>query len=261
MNDVSETLVVDSESVESTVFEEAKPVESKEEAKPKSTFLNFDDPASLTPDNVKGRVGELTRKQHEAEAEAKKEREKNQQLQQELRELKKPREVQAPSADDALDDPEKFQKQQQAREEYLRKQAEFDSETQRLEGDAERKAREAQAEKTAAFNQKAANSGIDLAKVDQASDLVAGVIGSSPHVNLLAEELLGHDKAPELIVHLAENPMKLYEIARASPFDAARKMDAIVKTLTQSNTVLDPPDDLKGGTIDISGDDFIAEME
>lgn len=261
MNDVSETLVVDSESAKPAIADDAKPVESQEPTKPKSTFLDFDKPETLTPDNVKGRVGELTRKQHEADALAKKEKQRADDLEKQLRELKKPKEVAAPKPDDAIEDPEKFQAQQHAREEYLRKQAQFDAETQRLEDDAARQAREAEAQQVESFNQKAADSGIDPIKVSQASNVVASAIAQSQHKSLLADELLGHDKAPELIVHLAENPMKLYEIAGASPFEAARKMDAIVKTLTQSTEVLDPPDELKGGAIDISGDNFIAEMD
>jgi hypothetical protein len=259
---MSEAETVESEVTEPVQQEQATNTGEESTPKSESTYLNLDSLPEDMRGQVQGRLGEMTRKRHALEGDNKRLMDEKKQLEEQLRELKKPKEVKAPSADDAIDDPVRFARQQEEFAQYLRDQERYEGEVRLFEKDRQRAEQAEQARKAEELTQQAATAGIDITRAHNASNVFVDALErTQPMVaDILRNEVLDSDKAIAIMVHLADNPMQLYDITSSSAGEALRKLDSVKHQLSKPQKPIDPPDDLKGGSPPDDLGDFIAEF-
>lgn len=232
--------VIKSSAAEST--EEESKV-SSEQDKPNS-YLDFEKlPEDVRP-KVKERVGELTRKYHDTDRDLQAERKRRQELEQQLLEREKPKEVAQPSADTAIDDPEEFSRQLAAREQYLRDLADHDAKIKAITQAEEAKQKQLSEQRVSQYQKRAAALAVDNAKLVQSENIVGSVLRSQEVANFL----LDHKYGPQLAIHLAENPSELYSVASMAPMDAAIQLENISRRFNKPTNTPgpDPHDTISG---------------
>lgn len=181
----------------------------------KSGYVETDDP------KVKERLARLTREKHDALRAKHKIEQEARQYREELEKLKAPKEVTAPSADLAIDDPAEFARQQQAYFDSVRQKAEHDARKKDLEAkEQQTKQQEFQAA-AQRYDERAKQLKIDKQTLTQAADL----IGRAEVSQELVTYLLNHENGPKIVVDLAADPELLYEIATLSPIQAAARIE------------------------------------
>lgn len=181
----------------------------------RSGYVETDDP------KVKERLARLTREKHDALRAKHKVEQEARQYREELEKLKAPKEVTAPGADLAIDDPAEFARQQQAYFDHIRQKTEHDNKKKELE---QREAQTKQQEFQAAaqkYTERAKQLKIDESTLQQAAALVHQAEVSQD----LVSYLLRHENGPKIVVDLAADPELLYEIATLSPIEAAARIE------------------------------------
>lgn len=245
-----------SEAIEQEVVESPDPTPAPIEQPADSTFLDFDKPESLTPDRIQARMGEITRKgrdrERELQAQLKESQDLAQTLKQESLEASKPLEVLAPTADQAIDDPEAFTAQQQRREQYLSDKAGHDSSIQQNEKALKDSAAAATQSRVNTFQANAKDDGLNEATLNNAVNVVV----NSGIPQEIGDFLLTNKAGPKLTMELASNPMILQEIASMSPMDAAIKLNEMSQSLKQNITDPPPPPETMSGNGKASTDDY-----
>jgi len=224
-------LEIDEGSLEAEELEEGQeesPEESSEEAesseesqgseqvKPvKAGYVEIKDPA------VKARVDELTRKMHEnarrAEAAERK-------LQQQQKEPEPPKEVPAPSADPLID-PDVYANQMRAREQYIRDQMRFESESEQRKQQREVLEQEKQGSLLTTYNKNIERLKINPQDLKVAADTVTQY-GISKD---LTEFLLEDDDGPAIVKFLHQNVDVLADVVGMSPAKAVSFIERSIR--------------------------------
>lgn len=240
--------------VESKQGEVSEEVSTEATPEVSNTYVDLDQLPEQFREKVNGRLGELTRKTSKAVRRAEEAERELKEVNAKLAEKEKPVKVDAPSYDLAVDDPELFTKQQEQREEYLKKNAIYERDLERQEQEKAAAASEVARQETERFQAKAAEAGIDPAKLKYAESIIASALSGSsqdPFIKQqIAGEILKSDNAPQLMIHLAENPMQMHEIADSKDLiGAVRNLDAASNKLKQPPQHFAPADDLKGGSV------------
>lgn len=246
--DFAENIQVEPKAVEADGSKEAEP-------KPDSGYIDFDSLPEEHRERVKMRIDgdyrklkEMERKQAEADRKAR-------ELEEKLNELNKPREVQAPTADDFIDNPEEAQRRMAQYTDYLAQQKDWEYQKKLHEQKlAEQKAMEAARVQNEVFT-KAKNAGIDENELRySAAVLMQSGIGDST-----ADYLLQHEYAPQLINQLAKNPVELQVIANLSPYQVGAKLDQMASAFKPNRTSRAPaPDDpIMGAGVDANEDPLL----
>lgn len=231
---------------------EVKPESAKPEEEEDSTFLDFDKPETITPDRVKARIQAETRRKYEQEKELRRLREEREKLERELLELKKPKEVQPPSVDLAIDDAEEFQRQNQAYLEAQRAREKWEAE----QAERERKAEEAKAleqqQKEAALIEKAEKHGVTRDKLQRDARIVGDIMqhevprhteADANRQKEIMDYILDHDYAYRLLGDFATNPSELQDLMNLSTAKAVEKISEKSLAYKQSLKSKAPPPD------------------
>lgn len=223
-------------------------VDSAEPVKPKKTgYVEITDPA------VKARVDELTRKMH---AERKEKEAAYRELQQYKREPEPPKEVPPPSAD-PVTDPDTYRQQWSAREQYIKDQVKFESESE------QRKQQSAAAEQRKTEQLLTTyNKNIDRLKISRddlkkASDTLTqyGIDDG------LTTFLLEDDDGPAIVKFLHNNVDVLADLVSMSPVKAAAFIERSVRgklNVKPISKAPPPPTKVSGSrtssaTVDVDG--------
>lgn len=213
----------EAEAEDSTDSEEVKP-------KKKEGFVEF-----TTPEQ-KARVAQLTREKHEN---ARKVDALQRELEKYQKEPEPPKEAPIPSAD-PVTDPETYAQQMRAREQYIKDQVKYESDTE-----ARKQAREQAdiARKTELAKGYAAN--MERLKLNpqvlaQAAKVCAeyGIGDNHP----LVEDLLEDRDGPAIVKFLADNPDHLVEVASLKPTKALAYIEREIRAkLSEKKQSKAPP--------------------
>jgi len=214
------------------------------ETKQESGYIDFDQLPEEHRDKVRTRIDADFRKNKEYERQLKAEKERTRKMEQELLELRKPREVQRPSEDLWISDPEQAQKQLDQYENSIRDSQKWEYEKQQQEASWKQESEKERFERIENVRQRATAAGIDSQKLAYAAMVVDRTLPQD-----LQGFLVGHEYAPQLINRLAENPVELQELASLSPIEAGVKLDRMASAYApKRQSSAPPPDDtLKGG--------------
>ena len=226
--------------------ESQEEVQQEEKPKHRSNHIDF---KSLPPDiveKVRPRIDEDFRKIKDYERQTKDAQRRIRELEDQILETKKPKEVQMPSADLAITDPEEFTRRQSAFSESIRATAQYEYEQQQRQALLKQEQQREANEQVRDFEERAKSSGVDVGQAAMAAQIA---------MQSLPQELHGflamHDQAPQLLVRLASNPTEMQELATLSPVEAAVKLDRMAQSFKKSTKSKAPPPDepLKGGAV------------
>lgn len=220
-------------------------VESQEAEEEISTYIDIE---SIEDEKLRkqidARIKKESREKHERERkyqeELKAERERIRKMEEELLTLKKPKEVEPPTPDDFYNDFEAASKRQQEWMESQKATLQYNQEQQereqRLQAEQQRKA----LERVQKYEEKVKLAGIDRRELGYAENVVAQS-GISQEV---ANYLLDHPNGPQLVMHLAKNPIETQEIASLNPFQVGEKLNQLAaKFQPNRKSKAPPPDD------------------
>lgn len=225
--------------------------ESEADAEPvkqdKKSYVDIKDPA------VKARVDQLTREKHEARREAER-------LQRELQQYKKepepPKEVPAPSAD-PITDPDVYAQQVRAREQYIRDQVKFESDSQQRKQQSEVAEQKKQEQLLTTYNKN-----IERLKINPKELAVAANTVEQYGINKeLTEFLLEDDDGPAIVKFLHQNVDVLEDVVNMSPAKAASFIERTVRAKLKVKPISKappPPTKVSGSrtssaTVDVDG--------
>ena len=192
---------------------------------------------------------ELKRKAEEAERQ-------RLELEKKLLEATKPKEAQAPTADDFYRSPEDAAKMQEAFVQNSVAQKEYEFKREQLA----QQEQQAQIEKAQATRQqlfdRAKSAGIDSGELDMATNIVAQQLSTNTELQWFIAE---HELAPQLIVHLARNPMDLQTLATTSTFAVGEKLNEMARPFkpTRKSSVPPPDDPITGSGVDANKDPWL----
>lgn len=217
----------ESEEVEEWDSQESE--ESESVPAKKSRYVEIKDP------QVRARVDQLTREKHEA-IRAKEELERK--LQQYEKEPEAPKEVPIPTADPVTDS-ELYVAQLKQREQYIRDQAKYetDSHARQQQKQAAEQARQEALQATYKQN-------IERLKVNQdvlakAADVCEKFgIGRNPD---LVEYLMEDDDGPAIVAYLGSNPTELAEISTMKPTKAISYIERAIRAKAMKKPVSKAP--------------------
>lgn len=235
----------EAEELESNDVESAEaPAEAVEEQKKEvNTFIDFEDEdwkkvPTAQAEQVRARIARDSTEKARLRKQAEERERKNKELQSQLAELQKPKEVPAPPIDLAYENEAKFKEAQEAHNKSVRDQAAYE-ERQKLREEAEA----ADAQKKAQdrldnFVSRGTNSGIDVSTLEVAANVV------SPHLQIdVREFILDHEYGPQLLTKLQLDPGSLQNIAGLSVIQAGVKLDEMAKSFHRKLTSKAPPPD------------------
>ena len=215
--------------------------EPETEDKPKadeSTFLDFDDPKSITPDRVKARVNADYRKLAQQAKELERYRREERERKQKEFEATKPKEVPLPTEDDFLDDPVAAQQKQQAAIEAAQKAAEWNAQKAQMDEAEAAEQRQAQQQLVSGFLERSQAAGISQAAISTAGAIVDQA-GISP---TLADYLMGYEQGPQVVKYLADNAQALSDIVNApNELVAVEKIQRLAGKLNKKTVSTAPP--------------------
>lgn len=219
---------------ESDSVEESKDSAEQVEHK-KSGYVEIKDPA------VKARVDELTRKMHEN---ARRAEAAERELQKHKKDPEPPKEVPTPSAD-PVTDPEVYAQQMRAREQYVREQVKYESETE------QRKQQSAAAEQARQERMLTTyNKNIERLKINQEDLKRAADTVTQYGINKeLTEFLLEDDDGPAIVKYLHGNVDVLSDLVTMSPVKAAAYIERNIRaklTVKQTSKAPPPPTKVHG---------------
>lgn len=212
---------------EEQVSSETESAESEEVKPVKAGYVEIKDPA------VKARVDELTRKMHEnarrAEAAERK-------LQQAQKEPEPPKEVPPPSAD-PVTDPDAYRQQWSAREQYIKDQVKFESESQQRKQQSEAVEQRKHEQLLATYNKNIDRLKISQEDLKKAADTVTQY-GISKD---LTEFLLEDDDGPAIVKYLHQNVDVLADLVSMSPVKAAAFIERSIRAKLNEKQVSKAP--------------------
>lgn len=234
-----------SETVDQEVDQEAD--QEAIEEKPKSGYIDYNVLPEDVRDTVKMRVDGDFRKIKEAERREREYQKKMEEYEQKLSELNKPKEVDQPTEDDWLDDPERAKKKQDAYIDFIRKDADWQKQSELRQQQVAVERSKQQKEKLDTFVSKSESVGINQHELGYAASVVQSELGED-----VQDFLVSHDHGPQLLMHLAKNPMELKEIASLNPYQVGAKLDNLAKAFKPARvTKAPPPDDpIQGSGVD-----------
>lgn len=225
---------------ESTEQESESSEESADSAEPvkqdkKIGYVEIKDPI------VKHRVNQLTKEKHDALREVER---MQRELQQYKKEPEPPKEVPTPSAD-PVTDPEVYAQQMRAREQYVREQVKYESETE------QRKQQSAAAEQARQERMLTTyNKNIERLKINQEDLKRAADTVTQYGINKeLTEFLLEDDDGPAIVKYLHGNVDVLSDLVTMSPVKAAAYIERNIRaklTVKQTSKAPPPPTKVHG---------------
>lgn len=189
--------------------------EESEKVKPKK-----DGYVEITDPKVKARVDQLSREKHEAIRKAQADARRADTLARELEELRRPappKEVPPPSAD-PITEPQEFARQQQHRDEYIRAQTKYDSDTESRNQAKQQAEVQKRSEMVNGYLANMERLKLNPGVLAKAAD-VCGKYGIG-HDHPLTDDLLEDKDGPAIVKYLADNEEHLVEIANMRPSKA-----------------------------------------
>ena len=246
----------DSEELETEVddVEDVEPDEQDSDSEPDSDGEHEEKDAQSADkkqDSVEQRIGELTRKRHEAERIAKEREQELRDLRKQLLTNSEPVVPELPDPDDVSQ--EEFQSALRQREEMIQKRIEWQQQKTQFENEGAEQTRNEQLRQQqelqtigTAYRQKAATLGVKEEELAQAGNLISQV---GLH-NDVAMEILRDDVGPLITRHLAQNVSDLLEVSQMSPTQAVlyieRNIKPKVKPAGKRTKAVKPPKREKG---------------
>lgn len=239
--------VLETEAVEQEV---AQPEVEESKRKPDTSYIDYDELPETVRDKVKMRVDSDYKKLKKLERERAEEARRIRELEEKLAEANKPREVAPPTADDWYNDPELAQRRLQEHIESVKSQQNWDFEKQRREQLKQAELAQESARKQNELFDKARNAGINENELRYS----AAVLMQSQISEDLANHLIEHDYGPQLINHLAKNPLELQTIANLSPYQVGVKLAEMSKTFKPNKVsrAPEPDDPITGSGVSIN---------
>lgn len=204
----------ESEAQESESTEESES-EAEQVKQDKKSYVDIKDPA------VKARVDQLTREKHEARREVER---MQRELQQYKKEPEPPKEVPPPSAD-PVTDPDVYAQQVRAREQYIKDQVKFESESQQRKQQSEANEQRKQEQLLTTYNKNMARLKVSPEDLKKAADTVTQY-GISKE---LTEFLLEDDDGPAIVKYLHGNVDVLADLVSMSPVKAAAFIERSIR--------------------------------
>lgn len=205
-----------------------------------NTYLDFDKPETLKPDNVRARINKDYRLIKEAEAKAETERKAREELEAKLLEKERPAEVQPPESELWLDNVEEAQKQNEKYIAYVRENIEWERKQSDRAAAIEKESASAYEKRLRNWMQKTEKAGID---VDAAS---AAGTRLGKHVSpIMGGYIADHPYGPQLVMKLDSlEPLALKEFLGLNQHEAVVKIEEMAKSFHKKVTTNAPePDD------------------
>ena len=222
--------------------------EAKEEDKPASGYIDFNElPENIRP-VVESRIKEATRKEKEFERKEAEYRRKLDAFEEKELERSKPKEVVAPTPDDFYNDPDKAAKQMADWQESVKETTAWDAQNQQRLNQAEAARKEVEQQRIQGFYGKVSKAGLEQSKVAAAANNISTKVS-----NDTAEYIVNHAYAPQIILALDSNPELAAEVANLSPYEVGEKLNDLAKTFkpkTKSNAPK-PVSSTKGSGVNI----------
>lgn len=230
--------------------EKDSPQEREVQPKPDSGYIDFEVLPEEHRDKVRMRIDSDYRKLKEAERKAADAERKVREFERKLADQQKPKEVTAPTADDFIDDPEAALKKQNEHAEYIAKQKDWEYAKQKSEQLEKAEMAKESARIQNDLFQKAKSAGIDENELRYS----AAVIMQSQISDEAANYLVEHDYAPQIINHLAKNPVEMEAIANLNPYQVGVKLNQIAETYQprKRSSAPAPDDPIVGSGVDVS---------
>jgi len=205
--------------------QESEPEESSERKKPKSGYVDLSDLPEEKRKPIESRLGELTR-------ERAKEALKARQLEAEIRELRAkvdkvepPKVVSMPDAELAIENPAEFNRQNQAYNDSLIKQREYESQKQAQEEQLKSVHIQQKQQSQQTYLQKVDELGIDKKLLHEAStNLYEAGVGQA-----LEDFFLADPQGPALVAEIGTNFEELYKLSQMTPVQQASYIERYVR--------------------------------
>lgn len=243
------------EEIQETPVEQAEVITNEpqelQEEKPKSGYIDYNALPEDVRDTVKMRVDGDYRKLKGFEKKESEWQRERQEYEQKLAEINKPREVSPPTADDFYNDPDAAEQKLNAYNEFVGKQAEWNTQEKLKEQQHQEQIARQQAERQQAFMKRTESAGINEHELGYAASVAAPALGQDTQ-----SYLMEHEYGPQILMQLAKNPVELQELASLSPYQVGVKLDKIAKAFKPTKvTKAPPPDDpIRGAGVDSSDD-------
>lgn len=225
---------------------EAK-AEPEEKPKKDSAHIDFDVLPEEHRDKVKMRIDSDFRKLKESERKQQEYQQKLRDMEEKLAELQKPKEVAPPTADDWYQDAEQAQRKQNEWMESQKASYEWNTQKQQREQQLQAELQRQAADRLERYYQN-----VDRVKIDrQELNYAENVVAQSGITQEVANYLLEHQNGPQIVMHLAKNPIVAQELASLSPIQAGVKLNelaAVFKPVEPKRKTTAPePDEPIGG--------------
>lgn len=232
------------ETSEEEVQESAPDSEQEHEEKPETPEVKDDD-----PEGVQKRINKIHWEKMEAIRKAEAVEKELQELRSKLPQDERP---EIPPLPDPFDDD--YQQKVQARDEALRKAAQYDAAKQYADYQRQQQAAQQQqeqqrriAEKAQSYTERAGKLGIKPEELQSAGQMVGQYLQNQNVV----EAILTDDHGPMITRYLANSPNDLAQLAQANDFQAGTLLASIKAKAAEMNKTKQPPPDpvepLKGG--------------
>jgi hypothetical protein len=160
-------------------------------------------------------------------------------------EAQKPKEVDPPDKDLAVTNPDEFDRRLEAYQAATRKSLEW--EQQKLAHEQQQQAENERVlqQKVNAFQERARSASIGQQELQMAEAMVANSLKDQA----IAQYILGHEQGPQILMHLAKNPLELQSIVSLNTPMAGAKLDRVAdKYRSKVISEAPPPDDPVKGT-------------
>lgn len=241
---LSDDPVEETESHEDTVEDTEESEEQGEKVKTKK-----DGYVEITDPKVKARVDQLSREKHEAIRKAQADARRADTLARELEELKRPappKEVPVPSAD-PITEPDVFARQQRERENYIKEQTKYDSETEIRQQAKQQAEVQKRSEMVNGYIANMDRLKLNRETLAKAAETCAkyGIDDNHP----LVEDLLEDSDGPAIVKYLADHPEHLSEVASLKPTKALAYIEREIRAklnVKQQSKAPPPPTKVSG---------------
>ena len=233
---------------DSPIGETPEPIEEPQPKPVDSGFIDFDQLPDEHRDKVKMRIDSDFRKNKELERKAQEYERKLREMEAKMAESAKPQEVAPPTQDDWYEDPEAAKQKQQAYADSITAKSQWEHE-QKLR---EQRVKDAEMQEQVRIQnelfEKAKSAGIEENKLRYS----AAVLMNSGIAEDTAKFLVSHDYAPQLINHLAENPVELQTIASLNAYEVGVKLNDMANAYKPKKRSSAPAPDapIRGNTVE-----------
>jgi len=239
---MSESTTMDAQQNEQTQETAVEAVTAPVEPKTQPDgFIDFDKWDTVTPDQVKERLGRETRIKREQERELQSAREAQKRLEKELLELRKPQEVAAPTEDMFISDPERAKAQLDQYTESIKQQQQYQLEQSKFQQREEQETLQRHQERVGRFAERAKTAGIDEYKLTMAVQEAVRVLPED-----LQQHLSDHPMGPRIVALLHDNPTEMQELASLAAnnrYEAGVKLNQLAAKFQPATTSNAPPPD------------------